>query len=120
MQHAPRMSAVKCLGDGLAEPGKVVERQGSGRDAGLERAAGHVFHDQEIGAILGVEVEDRGDAGVREPGENQRLTPEALAALCADAHASAQEFYGDIAIEVGIAGAQTSPMPPAPMLSRSW
>ena len=57
----------------------VVERQGARLEPGLERAARHVLHDQEVGAVLRGEVEDGGDARVRQAGEHPRLAAEALA-----------------------------------------
>ena len=79
MENAALVGAVERVGDRGAESGQVVERQRARVEPRLERAAGDVLHDQEVGAVLGVEVEDGGDAGVGEAGEHVRLAAEALA-----------------------------------------
>ena len=79
MQEAALVRVVERVGDRGADADHLVDRQRPALDARLERAAGHELHDEEVDAVLGVEVEDRRDAGMRETREHVRLAPEALA-----------------------------------------
>ena len=79
MKDAVPVRVLERVGDRRAEVEHGVERQRARREARLERAAGHVLHDQEVVAVLGIEVEDGGDAGVGEPGQHQRLAAKSLA-----------------------------------------
>ena len=66
---------------------------------------GHVLHDEEVHAVLGVEVEDGRDARVREAGQDVRLAPEALARGRVPERAAQKHLDRDVAVEVQVAGA---------------
>ena len=79
-----------------------IERQRARREARLERAAGHVLHDQEVVSILGIEVEDGGDAGVGEAGQGQRLAAKSLAGHRVAQRAAQEHLDGDDPVQVGV------------------
>ena len=80
MKDAVAVRVLQRVGDRGAERLDLHERQRTLSQPGLERAARHELHDEEVVISLGVEVEHRRDPGMRQPGERQRLTPESLAA----------------------------------------
>ena len=66
----------------------------------LESAAGDVFHDQKLMAILRTEVEYRGDAGMRQPRQYQCLAPESLVAAGMVDNTAHQKLDRDVAVQI--------------------
>ena len=58
--------------DAVAE--RLVERQPAAREPACERLAFEELHDQEVGAILLADVEERADVRVAEARDDARLT----------------------------------------------
>ena len=102
MEDAVPVGVLERVGDRRAELEHGVERQRARREPRLERAAGHVLHDQEVVAVLGIEVEHGGDARVGEPGQHPRLAAEALARRRVVERAAQEHLDGDDPVEVGV------------------
>ena len=69
-----------------------------------ERAALHVLHDDEVGAVLLTPVVDRHDVGVIEVGGRPRLAPETLDEGAVGGELGEQDLEGDGAVEEEVAG----------------
>ncbi len=104
MKDAVAVRVLQRVGDRGAERLDLHERQRTLSQPGLERAARHELHDEEVVISPGVEVEHRRDPGMRQPGERQSLTPESLAAVVAEGpeRAAQQHLHCDHAIEPGV------------------
>ena len=102
MEDAVPVRVLERIGDGRAEVEHSIDAAAARREPRLERAAGHVLHDQEVVPVLGIEVEDGGDAGVRETGEHQRLAAKSLAGGRIDQRAAQEHLDGDDAVQVGV------------------
>jgi len=70
-----------------------------------ERRAGHELHDQEVDAVFGVEVEEVGDVGMREPGESVGFPAEAGARGIVGEGALGQDLEGEVTVELLVVGA---------------
>ena len=107
MKDAVAVRVLQRVGDRGAERFDLPKRQRTLSQPGLERAARHKFHDEKLLISVGVEVEDRRDPGMRQPGERQGLTPESLVAgvVAERPECPAQQHLdGDDAIEPGVVG----------------
>jgi hypothetical protein len=76
----------------------------AGGESGAERAARNVFHYEEIGAALCIEIVDGGDVGMIEFWKCERLIVEAMANSFLGDGAGMEKLKSDVSIEVGIAG----------------
>ena len=83
----------------------VLLRERPAGDALRQRLARHVLHDQEVDPVAAVEIVDRGDVRVVQPGQRLRFTPEPPPCRVVAERAGRQHFEGDVAIEVLVAGA---------------
>jgi len=97
--------------------GNLLLRQWSGSYLLAECDSGDVLHHQEVHALLSIEVMNSGDIGVIELGEDQSVSVEVLAGRFVDERTGRKDFDGNLTGEVLVAGAKTSPMPPAPIFS---
>src|SRR6185503_17286081 len=104
MEKSAAMRIVERVGDRCADLKNKVNREWAALEARLERAARDVLHDKEFAAVQNVEVEDRGDTGVRQSRKHQRLTLESLPALCIANCSAQQHLDRNIAIEVDVVG----------------
>ena len=102
MEEAARVRIGERFADLGADTQHVRDRQRAAGEPRLERAAGHVLHHQEVGARLRVEVEDGGDAGMREPRQHVGLAAEALARRAVVERARGEHLDRDLAIEVRV------------------
>ena len=88
--------------DAVAE--RLLERQPAAREPARERLAFEELHDQEVGAILLADVEERADVRVTEARDDARLTRQALPRRRILRAAWRQDLDGDSPIEPGIEG----------------
>ena len=96
------MCILKGIANLRSDPGQIIERERPLLQSRLERPAGDVFHDEEVHAVLGVEIENRRHAGVGQPGQGVRLTAEALARRRVRERAAQQHLDRNVAVEVQI------------------
>ena len=88
--------------DAVAE--RLIERQPAAREPARERLALEELHDQEVGAVLLADVEERADVRVTEARDDARLTRQALPRGQILRAAGRQDLDRDSAIEPGIEG----------------
>jgi len=75
----------------------------AGSETVAERLAGNEFHDEEIGAALGIEIVDGSDVGMIELREGASFVVEAMARGIVGDGAGMQELDGNVTVEVRIA-----------------
>ena len=87
-----------------AQPDDLRFRQSSGRQHLRERDARDVLHGQEVHISLGVEVVDRRDVGVIEPGQGYRFLAEARPCLVIGKRSGGKDFDGDVPVQAFVPG----------------
>src|SRR5687768_9207796 len=92
MEKAVPVCVVQRVGDSGAQCQHTGNRKRSALEARLESTAGDVLHDEEIAAVVAIEVEDRGDAGVRQAREDEGLAPKPLEAVLVDERAAQEHL----------------------------
>ena len=100
MQETVPVRVVERLGDRGPEPYYIVDGQRAGVEARLERSAGDVFHDKELAAVPDIEVEDGGYTRVRESGQHECFSSEALTARRIAEGSGQDHLDGDITVEI--------------------
>jgi hypothetical protein len=79
-------------------------REGTGGELGAERTARNVFHYQEIGAALSIEIVNGGDIGMIEFRKRAGLIVETMASGFISDGAGMEKLKSNVAVKVGIAG----------------
>ena len=102
MQEAQTVRGLECVTDLRAETHQLVQPHGTLPQSRLERASRDVFHDEEVQAVLRVEVEDGRNAGVREAGQDVRLAAESVPRGGVRKRAAQEYLDRDVAVEVQI------------------
>ena len=100
MQESALVRVVERIADLGAEPDQIGHLDRATEQPLLQRPSRHVLHDQEVHAVLRVEVEDRRHTGMRQPRQHMRLAPESLARVRVAERAARQHLHRHIAIEV--------------------
>ena len=80
----------------------LIKRQRTLLQAGVERLAFQILHDEERRAVLFADVVERADVRMVELGNRPRFTIEALAELAIGRQRHSQNFDRDSAIEAGV------------------
>ena len=93
------------LGDLKPEVDRLALAEWPAGDLLRQGRARHVFHDQEIGAVLGIEVEHGGDPGMAQARERERLVAEARPGRGVGERAFGQELERHLALEPLVARA---------------
>jgi len=76
--HGIRMGALQSLRDLFADRENLLLRQSTGAQLVGESCANHIFHDQKIGPVLGVEIVNGCNVGVIELGKRHCFFAESL------------------------------------------
>jgi hypothetical protein len=79
-----------------------------------QRGSPHQLHDDEVDPIRTVEVEDRRDVGMRQPGEGIRFPVEAAAGLVIRERAFGKDLDRHVAVELLVVGAEDLAHPARP------
>lgn len=103
------MSSGDALRELLSKMEDLLFRERPAEEQVVERPSGNELHDEVIDAALGVEVMHGRDVWMVEPGERQRFPLEAAAGRIVVKRVGRQDFDGDIAIEMLVAGAIDDP-----------
>ena len=88
-----------------AKRGDLLFRQRATGNELRQRVARDELHDQEVEPVAAVEIVNRGDVRVIQPGQRLRFASEPAPCRLVGQHARWQYFEGDVAIEVLVASA---------------
>ena len=105
MDDAALVRLLQRRGNLAAQCGDLLLRQPAGGDALRQGLARHVLHDQEVDAVAAVEVVNRGNMRVVQPGQRFRFLPKPSPCCLVAKGAGRQHLEGDVAVEVRVAGA---------------
>jgi hypothetical protein len=100
VQEPVPVRIVERISDRCAQRKYVGHRQRTCFEARLERAAGDVFHDQELAAASRIEVKDGGDTRMGQARKYERLTSKALTRRRVTQSSVQEHLDRDIPIQV--------------------
>jgi hypothetical protein len=104
MKNSLTVRVIERVGDFGAERQDVVDRKRSLRKALFDASPCDVLHDEEVVSVLRIEIEDRCDAGVRQPRENEGFASKAFSARCMLESSAQQKLQRDFSVEVVVLG----------------
>src|SRR5262245_50045207 len=85
-----------------AVPQHLLDRQRASHQSGRERLALEILHDEEAGAVLLADIEERTDVGMMEARDGPGFLIESSASLRLSVDVGAQYFDGDDAIQARV------------------
>lgn len=112
VQHALRVRRFESCRELRADSRHFLERQSAGRKALVQRSPRHELHHQKVRSVVRIEIENRANIRMIQPGQRQCLVPKALPRRCICQRPRRQHFQRHVALQPQVARGTPHPSRP--------